>query len=309
MKQNFLEKGMWTGYFICDPTPEDAILDFKKHGFYSAEMANEHGAILLDRCGGDWTDKQTQIKIGDKTSPDGKTPTDVGREFGEFLKANGFSIPQAHLYYKLDLFHENAVEFHLRWMELYLAMGVKNLVLHVTGRGGEKPTDEQYKTITENLSLLAKRLENTDAYLCLENMRDGTSIDEDADRLLKIIEDAGGSEHLGICLDTGHLNFSLYKGYTDMSHGDFIRKAGSRLHALHIANNDGTGDLHCLPFNLKRGTGRIVNWKEVIDALKEIGYHDLFNFEVPGESQAPKPLLERKADYISFLADYMLSEM
>ena len=99
----------------------------------------------------------------------------------------------------------------------------------------------------------------------------------------------------GICLDTGHLN--LTKGNTQR---EFVLKAGNRLHALHIADNQGETDQHMMPYG--RGNVKIA---EVVEALEEIGYSDVFNYEIPGERLAPLPILGYKLQYIAKCYDYM----
>ena len=96
-----------------------------------------------------------------------------------------------------------------------------------------------------------------------------------------------GSKQLGICLDTGHLNLTV-KG-----HRDFILKAGARLKALHIADNDGVTDQHRMPFNY--GT---VDFYEVVRALREIGYEGIFNLEISGEAWIPHELRDAKLCFI-----------
>ena len=78
----------------------------------------------------------------------------------------------------------------------------------------------------------------------------------------------------GICLDTGHLNLK------DKDQRNFILKAGKRLKALHIADNQGETDQHMMPY----GRGNI-DFDEVIRALREVDYEGLFNLEIPCENR------------------------
>ena len=71
-----------------------------------------------------------------------------------------------------------------------------------------------------------------------------------------------------------------------------------------MADNDGSADQHLMPYG--RGT---VPWVEVVEALKEIGYEGLFNFEVPGERRCPLPVRLAKLDYLRALSDIMLAEV
>ena len=107
--------------------------------------------------------------------------------------------------------------------------------------------------------------------------------------------DAVGSEHIGICLDTGHLNI------TEKDQRYFITKAGKRLRALHIAQNDGTKDHHIMPFG--RGD---VDFFCVVRALREIGYEGIFNLEIPGETQIPLPLRHEKMKFIKAAYAYLM---
>jgi len=119
--------------------------------------------------------------------------------------------------------------------------------------------------------------------------------------------DEVNSEQLGICLDTGHLHLANAQGKTAQSQREFIVKAGRRLKALHIANNNGICDLHLLPFNCSHG----IHWDEVVRALIDVGYNGIFNLEISGEHSSvtcPDKVREIKLVYIRKLLDYMLSE-
>jgi sugar phosphate isomerase/epimerase len=103
-----------------------------------------------------------------------------------------------------------------------------------------------------------------------------------------------GSEHVGICLDTSHAN------YMKLDIPGAIRRCGHRLVATHISDNLGAHDDHLMPYG-----GRI-NWKPVVDALREVGYARLFNLEIPGENRCPIEIIRVKARYARKLLDKML---
>ena len=79
-------------------------------------------------------------------------------------------------------------------------------------------------------------------------------------------------KYLGICADTGHSNKATRFG--NPSPADVIRMCGKNLIALHLNDNDTFTDQHKIP-----GTGTI-DWKDVFDALDEIGYCGNYNMEV-----------------------------
>ena len=84
---------------------------------------------------------------------------------------------------------------------------------------------------------------------------------------------AENGEFLTACMDTGHTNKAL-RFYNNPSPGDFIRSLGPRLGILHLHDNNGMTDQHCFPF-----TGTI-DWKDVFDALDEVGYTGPYNLEL-----------------------------
>ena len=87
-----------------------------------------------------------------------------------------------------------------------------------------------------------------------------------------------------------------------MTQEEFILGAGKLLHALHIADNDTSGDQHLMPYG--RGT---VDWPAVMRGLNAIGYSDCFNYEIPGERRLPMPVRDAKAEYLKTVTSYLFS--
>lgn len=79
--------------------------------------------------------------------------------------------------------------------------------------------------------------------------------------------DMMNSPYLFACLDTGHANCA------GVGAGEFARKLGKRLKALHLHDNFAKIDAHSLPY-----TGTI-NWKDFADALKETEYKGCLSLE------------------------------
>ena len=75
-----------------------------------------------------------------------------------------------------------------------------------------------------------------------------------------------------VCVDTGHSNSAVQ--YGQPTPADVIRLLGSRTSVLHLNDNDGLKDQHKLPL------GGIINWTDVLAALKEIGYKGVYNLEL-----------------------------
>lgn len=273
-----MKLSIWSSYY-AELSAEEAVKRLIENGIYCSELSDEHGLELLNR------------------SPD---LLGTAKKFAAFLAENNFEMPQGHLFLRVKLCtDEAAVETLCRWIDLYEAIGIKNMVLHcdnmVESGLGKK---ERTRRNVEKLKVLAQHVKDKDITICLENLRPHTPddpelIDRNADDLNGII-DAVGSDRFGICLDTGHLHL------TDKDQREFILKAGKRLKALHIANNEGVTDQHMMPYS--RGT---VDFVQVVKTLKEIGYDGLFNLEIPGERRAPAEVRDYKIGYIKKVFDYL----
>ncbi|MBO5051093.1 MAG: sugar phosphate isomerase/epimerase [Clostridia bacterium] len=262
---------VWTTYYY-DLTPEDAVLELKKNGILAAELSDEHGAVLLKR--------------GD--------PKTVGATFCRFLENEGFTMTQGHLWLSIKLCsNPDAYEQLLPWLDLYAAIGIKNAVLHAERFLNEEITDEE--RFARNLAVL-KRLETyvkgKGIRICLENL---SGFLANVEWLMRFMAELD-PDCFGICLDTGHLHLC-----GDGDQRRFILAAGDRLHALHIADNDGSRDQHLIPYGLGR-----VDLAAVIGALREVNYEGLFNYEIPGERHAPMPILAYKLEYIRKCYTYLM---
>ena len=79
-------------------------------------------------------------------------------------------------------------------------------------------------------------------------------------------------DHFTVCVDTGHSNKAMR--YGNPTPGDVIRRLGKAVTVLHLNDNDTLTDQHKIP---KTGT---IDWKDVFDALDEIGYNGIYNMEL-----------------------------
>ena len=104
------------------------------------------------------------------------------------------------------------------------------------------------------------------------------------------------------CLDIGHCTL------TDHAPTDMIRALGHKhLHALHVHDNDGVGDLHTLPFQPKHAK---VDWVGVTDALAEIDYDGELTLEADYfHTNIPRELLPATLRYMAEVARYLANEV
>ena len=271
-----IHPSVWTGYYI-EHNVEECVLRLKQAGFDYSEICHGHADMLLAQ---------------------GK-PEQMGLQLRKFLEKEGFALTQGHLRYSPALADEASTDWHKRELELFLAIGIRNAVLHFNG-GYDLSPEERFEKRLEQLRKLQEFVKGTDLYLCLENLG---SVPEThtAQRLVSIIEAAGG-ENLGICLDTGHLHLVNGRGEATQSQREFILTAGKYLRALHITENNGKNDVHQMPYSARFG----IDWSQVVSTLREIGSEGLFNFEALGENKAPAPIKEAKLRFMRQMSTYML---
>lgn len=97
----------------------------------------------------------------------------------------------------------------------------------------------------------------------------------------------------GVCWDAGHAHILGLKQY------ESITALGNRIKALHLHDNYGEKDNHNAPY-----FGNI-DWREIVDALADIGYTGTFNYEVI-KHNIPDELYMDHAKYLVKAARIML---
>lgn len=263
---------VWSSFFY-ELAPQDALAHLMRHGIYASEFSGEHAQMLLD-------------------SDDALR---AGRELAEFAREHGFSLTQGHLWHDCDFCtYESHFEKLLEWVDLFEAMGIENGVLHpdALSRFPELSAQERTERNVHMLSLLDEYMSGRGMKMriCLENLK---SFWTDIDSINGLI-DRLDTARFGICLDTSHLH--LCRG----DQRDFILRAGDRLHALHVGDNDGSADQHLMPY-----TSGKIDFRAVWAALCEVEYDGLFNLEIPGENRVPHALRELKLPYIKQCYEYI----
>lgn len=274
-----MHRSVWTNYFH-DLSPEDGVRLFAEMGWRYLELGNEQAADLVGRG----------------------QPDRTAAEFLGFCGDLGVHIPQGHIKLRANIAlppgpaRDAELDELRRWLDLFAALGIEAGVLH-PGRPTEAdplPPDEIHRLNVEALGMLAEHAAAGPTAICLEN-------GPNAGALLHLI-DAVGADNLGICFDTGHLAVwrerAPQEGQSDY---EFVIQAGDRLKALHVADNDGSGDQHLLPYD-----GGKVDWPEVMRGLREIEYDGLFNFEIPGETSCSVEERLEKLDRAWEIADRLM---
>jgi sugar phosphate isomerase/epimerase len=213
----------------------------------------------------------------------------------------------------LGLNTDSFFELMKRSIRTAAILGVPWVVLH-PGQSTIKG-DEPYKDVVdfncEYFKLLIPTLEETNVGIALENIFDRSSGIGANDELGhsrriycaipgELVELIDRLNHplVGACWDTGHAHKQ------GLRQGDGIRMLGSRLKTLHIQDNNGIWDQHLLPY---QGT---IDWNEVIEALKEIGYQGDFTYEAHNSIRMlPEELRDAGLVYSAQVARYLVEKM
>jgi sugar phosphate isomerase/epimerase len=266
---------MWTSIYV-ELSPEDAIRRLADIGWECFELSCEHiGVIATD---------------GDRLGR--------ARKVGEVADGLGVQLAQVHLLISADVasadpaIRNRDLGALQKEIECCAEMGIPVGVLH-PGGFGPALTQAEEDALAHNrvagFTQVAAWAEAAHMRIAVENMMDrigvgagrrrhfGSTIAE-----LRALIEIVGWPGLGICLDTSHANVEGL----DLTAA--IGEAGEKLIALHVSDNDGSGDQHRSPYNGK------MDWVKVVAALKGIGYDNPFNLEIPGERGCPLEVIDAK---------------
>ena len=89
----------------------------------------------------------------------------------------------------------------------------------------------------------------------------------------KIRSFSDNEEYIFCCIDTGHVNKAM-RFNNNPTPAEFIRAMGKSIKCLHLNDNNTLTDQHKPP---KTG---VINWDDVLLALKEIEYDGIYNLEL-----------------------------
>ena len=278
-----LEIGVQTKNIVYDKDPAAGFLQMKEAGFTCGDFSLN--AYLTNTS----LYRQEQNVFFDQTE------AQLERFFAphkEGARAAGIRINQMHMPYpnyvpngkkSLNDYLWNVVA--PKSMKICGFFGCPYIVVHgfklAKNLGSEEAEWQRTESFLRFLAPMAKELGIT---ICIENVygNSGSHIVEGpccdarkaAERIDRINGDYG-AQVLGFCFDTGHANL------VGLDFWDFIRILGCRLKVLHIHDNDGTADLHQIPFTFTRTRENTAStdWDGLIKGLREVGFDQVLSFE------------------------------
>ena len=234
-------------------------------------------------------------------------------KIGEYAKHLGLEISQTHGRNRIATPDEAFCE-QMKWvsrMDLLAtkALGAPACVIHsITTKAF--PNGDSTFMHEKNLSFfrtLAPHAEAFDVNIAFETFGDSEAngkrvIDFFGDsRELKKTFDALNTHKKVICIDTGHTNKAHAVGLSDGSPVpdvvETIKMFGRDIKVLHLNDNNSFSDQHLPPMKKMAGG---VKWDEVSDALDEVGYQGVYNFELSYLFAG-----EMMEDYTHFIGRYL----
>ena len=185
-----------------------------------------------------------------------------------------------HAPYIINLCNEEKFEFSVNFLTEEIQrvnlLGVKYMVLHPgshVGLGIEKGIDN----IIKGLNMVFQNVKDTNnVIVLLETMAGkGTEVGSKLEEIRKIIDGIEDKKHIGVCLDTCHLNDA---GYDMESFDDFLNEFDSligidKIHCIHINDSKNIKSSHKDRHeNIGFGTIGFDNVKKIIynDRLENI---------------------------------------
>lgn len=283
-----MKPSIWTT-MIYPSEPAEALKILAGHGWTAFELSTEHLAQLQ------------------------AAGSQALAKYAATRDRLGVQVPQCHAMLSADVASADSnrraadlAQIHSD-LDTCAELGIECLVIHPGGGGAEdRATAEHVTTLRlQAFAELAAHAERVGVRLAIENVADGGrgvwgkrrfgAIVEEILDLIQLL----GSPALGVCLDTSHANMQ------GLNQPEAIRACGDKLIALHISDNDGSGDQHRTP-----GYGT-VDFPAIMATLREIGFNRTFNLEIPGETSrgmATRPLVELRSKYALAVCEYLLAE-
>jgi sugar phosphate isomerase/epimerase len=190
----------------------------------------------------------------DNSVPKERQP-DMVRNAGLKLVNAHFPFTMVDALWKDNLDGEEMFKLHCSYINDCKTHEIPTAIMHTTHGDAPPPG----KLGLDRFRKLIEKAEKNGVNIAIENV----FMFEYMDYVFGNIE----SERLKFCYDSGHANY-FTPGI------DVLAQYGDKLAALHLHDNDGSGDQHLLPFD---GT---IDWEHTMAQLKGLGYTGPLALEV-----------------------------
>lgn len=222
-----------------------------------------------------------------------KSQEELEKFFGQYrdlLRKYGIVPSQMHAPYPVSVFGKDVQNRYMtgqvipKSFLIAFYLGIPYMVIHPWKLQYQLGKEEEKKQNMEYFKSLIPLIRKYHVMVCLENLYEGNGtrivegVGSNPMELVQWVEELNayaGEELFGICLDTGHLNLMKRTPY------QMITGVGEHLKILHLHDNDAVGDLHQMPYTFQNEEmdGMGIDWKEVLDGLREIQFEGTLSFE------------------------------
>lgn len=189
----------------------------------------------------------------------------------EYSERHGVKIWSFHLPFMpfnvIDISKEELKDFSVEYLSKLIekgaGIGIDKFIIHPSGEPiAESEREKRLENAKESLRTLCDVAGKYGATIAVENLP-RTCLGRDSFDILELLS---ADERLRCCFDTNHL-----LGEDAL---DFIKKIGHKIITIHVSDYDFKNERHWIC-----GEG-LVNWQEIISALKEIDYKGIWLYEV-----------------------------
>ncbi len=211
------------------------------------------------------------------------------------IAAAGLSVSQVHGPWPTDDKSEESraakMIYMRRAVQAGAMLGSPYMVVHPVmpfGWSGGEDAEVAKQMNIEFFSELCDYAAPLGVGICVENMPFLEQRISTVERIVELVE-AVDRPNFHICLDTGHANVFRHNC------GEMVRLCGKYLKVLHVHDNCGKRDSHCIPFD---GT---VDWNGFAAALKETGFAGVLSIETKVRRDYPKGMREETLRHLARL--------
>ncbi|MBQ6947139.1 MAG: sugar phosphate isomerase/epimerase [Clostridia bacterium] len=218
------------------------------------------------------------------------------QELGQNIRNSGLRVSQVHGPWPTDDKSEQSRAEKLVYMQRAVRATAlvesPYMVVHPVMPFGWSGGEDAEMALAMNIEFFRELCDYAAPYgvgICVENMPFLEQRISTVDRIVELVQ-LVNRPNFHICLDTGHANVFRHNC------GDMVRLCGKYLKVLHVHDNCGKRDSHCIPFD---GT---VDWNGFTAALKEIGFDGVMSLETKVRRDYPEGMREETLQHLARIA-------
>lgn len=292
---------------------------------FGAEAGADEAMAFIKNCGFDLLDLNIDHALSSGKINKGETDSFTDQTTEQMLayyqplkdaaKKHGVSFAMAHAIFpvyspKHPEINEYLVQVVIKQLAVCHYLRIPALVVHPI------TSADRQEEWSLNMQLYPRLIPAAREYgvkICLENLfawgpghgyRRACADASEACRYIDTLNELAGEEIFGFCYDVGHANLLGCNIYED------LKLLGHRLTVLHIHENDGRMDCHCIPYTYKNSSKCTTDWKGFLRGLKEIGYEGPLNFETfAALKDTPRELVPEMLKFIHKIGEYFQSQL